>query len=453
MSPRLLLLTSTALAGQLLLSAGCRTARDNQIDILERELRSQEDYIYELEDYVLEYSEKLRQCRCTQPTATAKQEQEPELALPPRTTTAKESLNAPPRPTELPKSDAAPRVDESEPTPATGPEDQSIEELDVPELELEIGEPVGSDTEIEATPLATAEQSSTTAIDQTGALAIPDPTTYQVAAIEESGETVEPVPETAQARAESESPEGSREGTLRAAERLIITHVFRDSAGDEPPGSLLSVIEARDGKNEPADFNGKVSLMVRTSDPESPRRIKRWDFTEEETRQAWQSSHLGDGLHLELPLESTPIPDEPCELWIRLETLDGNKLLAQTPIDVTRLLCIDDAGDEPLANENALGGGTQEAVAEETINPLRSSNGREMSPVKMITMEHDSSPMKSEPQWRAATHFSTGASSGFATTASHSAWTVSPLDKASRNRTGASASTSRDKQRWNAIKK
>ena len=54
---------------------GCRSARDNQIDLLERELRVQEDYIYELEDYVVEYSEKLRACRsCPQQTAVYAEE-------------------------------------------------------------------------------------------------------------------------------------------------------------------------------------------------------------------------------------------------------------------------------------------------------------------------------------------------------------------------------------------
>ena len=54
-----------ALAISCLLS-GCRTARDNQIELLERELRTQEDYIYELEDYVVQYSERLRSMRCAQ---------------------------------------------------------------------------------------------------------------------------------------------------------------------------------------------------------------------------------------------------------------------------------------------------------------------------------------------------------------------------------------------------
>src|SRR5436190_12776917 len=48
---------------------GCRAVDSAQVDVLERELRQQEDYIYELEDYLMEYSEKLRQCRsCSGPT-------------------------------------------------------------------------------------------------------------------------------------------------------------------------------------------------------------------------------------------------------------------------------------------------------------------------------------------------------------------------------------------------
>ena len=65
-------------------STGCRTTADNQIDLLERELRTQEDYIYELESYVVEYSEKLRDTRCAYPQQTAGYAEEvkaPEPAL------------------------------------------------------------------------------------------------------------------------------------------------------------------------------------------------------------------------------------------------------------------------------------------------------------------------------------------------------------------------------------
>ena len=84
-----LLIALAALAG-MVTNPGCRSARDNQIDILESELRSQEDYIYELEDYIVDYSEKLRQYRCADMNAVvvSKSPSEPELALPPRNKTS-----------------------------------------------------------------------------------------------------------------------------------------------------------------------------------------------------------------------------------------------------------------------------------------------------------------------------------------------------------------------------
>ena len=55
------------------LASGCRAVDNAQVDVLERELRQQEDYIYELEDYLMEYSEKLRQCRsCAAPMMIGK---------------------------------------------------------------------------------------------------------------------------------------------------------------------------------------------------------------------------------------------------------------------------------------------------------------------------------------------------------------------------------------------
>ena len=57
-----LALRSRCAAGAACVAAAAHV--DNaQVDVLERELRQQEDYIYELEDYLIEYSEKLRQCR------------------------------------------------------------------------------------------------------------------------------------------------------------------------------------------------------------------------------------------------------------------------------------------------------------------------------------------------------------------------------------------------------
>lgn len=459
--------TQVVLVGAAILSlfmtAGCRSTRDNQIDILERELRTQEDYIYELEDYVVEYSDKLRQCRCSQPHVVAATKPSPAPKETTRSSTKRSTTdkNPPMRTLQEPREESI--LDSVEP-PET-----PIDELEVPELELEIGEPVGSDEELEATHLANATGEEYQTSDES--VLIPDPATYQTTTYDELEEfadeaeaSTDPSLESVEIPSEEAGPFESHDEseTLvdedlskpsgRKAERLVIAHVFRDSTGSPDPSSLLSVIEARDSRNEPADFDGKVSLMVMQGDPESPIRIKRWDFTEEETTAAWQTSNFGDGLHLELPLEAAQLPTGPFELWVRLETADGRKLLAQFPMEAGTLARMEDAQAEHLAD------GTQKSAVEEveiaTINPLRSSKPPRaggITNVHATPLVSADSGSKAEPQWRAATHFSSGANSGFATTATGQAWkTVTTANQSSRD--SQPASTTASKQRWTSRK-
>ncbi|MCG8449804.1 MAG: hypothetical protein MI725_09525, partial [Pirellulales bacterium] len=120
---------------------GCRSARDNQIDLLERELRSQEDYIYELEDYVVEYSEKLRACRCAQPHETIifSEPKQSEPANKRRSNKTKRSTQEVDQ-VQTDKDDM-PDSDDAEQREPPLPEAIIPEELDVPELE--ISEPLG----------------------------------------------------------------------------------------------------------------------------------------------------------------------------------------------------------------------------------------------------------------------------------------------------------------------
>ncbi len=439
-------------------ATGCRVARDNQIDILERELRAQEDYIYELEDYVVEYSEKLRECRCSQPqmAALTNSDNEPKLAAP-RPSDLSRSARGEDSYESKKESSRKSQPEPIETAPAVEEREESFEELEAPDLDLEIGEPLSSEEMPEATPLAMAaddesEENYEAATTATG-ITIPDPQEFQVALMEEnieSDESTNDVSESPDANAtddepidqygelfDEESPEVSHEPEL-----LVVTHVFKGQEKDANLDSLLAVVEARDARNEPADFNGKVSLMVMTSDPDSPERIKRWDFTPEETNAAWQTSHLGDGLHLELPLEETRFPEESCELWVRLETADGRKLLAQVPFEAETLARLEDA-EEQLASE-----ADNRDVELAEANPLRSRNSSRTSPVPQRGTE---SQVKSDPQWRAATHFSSGTNSGFATTASSQKWTTTSLPRTTRNSESTPATAS-SKQQWKARK-
>jgi hypothetical protein len=68
--------------------AGCRAVDNAQVDVMERELRQKEAYIYELEEYLMQYSDKLRDCRTcqaetvveTKPTRTQSRRAQPTRA-------------------------------------------------------------------------------------------------------------------------------------------------------------------------------------------------------------------------------------------------------------------------------------------------------------------------------------------------------------------------------------
>jgi hypothetical protein len=450
------LIVLVALAG-MFSNTGCRSARDNQIDILERELRTQEDYIYELEGYIVDYSEKLRMYRCADMNTVIASENvgSPELAPPVKSSS----------PTPAP-SPSALRKASPEPTKASAPElkvpaatketlDASPENLEVPDLE--IGEPVGlADPYENATPLIEAGIEGALLAD--GSF-IPDPAAYQTASIAEEGEEAELETEYSEELVEEESQPFEEDITpthSRDPERLVISHVFRSSDEGDEPTSLLSVVEARDASNEPADFNGKVSLMVMTIIDEKPQRVKRWDFSAEETAAAWQSSNLGDGLHLELPLEQMQLPAGPLELWVRLETADGRKLLAQIPFDGLSLASIESAEEQVAVVDEDIDGATHLTEA----NPLRQAKPSiktqplEQQPVATTSANSPiAADAKSEPQWRAATHYSSGVNSGYATTATAQKWNTRPIGSTAATKPVDQPATKGQQQQWRARRK
>lgn len=343
---------------------GCRAVDNAQADVMERELRRQEDYIYELEDYLREYSDKLRECRTCQPimaveapASTQVRTSEPTLAndtpepSPPRNRGSRSSQPLENHDATRSTPDALPAGSATEPAPpsapATAPAAAPVnpEDLDAPPLEIG---PTGKLDRQDPTPIATSPQGDE------APLFIPDPANYQVdvertsasaqgttdanessnalstVAIEEPNTTVaETAPELAAAN--PMLPPEANPARL-TAEKLQIRQILDKPGddGDSSPRSLLVVIEALNGTDEPVDAPGEASLMVTTGETkDSLKLINRWDFTAEETKAAWQSSQLGDGLHLELPLGDKPLPDGKLELWARLVNAEGKKLLTR----------------------------------------------------------------------------------------------------------------------------
>jgi hypothetical protein len=433
---------------------GCRAVDNAQVDVLERELRQQEDYIYELEDYLIEYSEKLRDCRSCQPstmtestsTTTTKRggalrpptiaNDSAQSAAPRRPNgtrvvppiedplTPVDAFEAPPlQAPALPAAESAPAVTPATPvTPAPAP--STTTPLDPAELEapgLEIG-PTSDLNWKGAAPIATTPPG-----DEAPPY-IPDPADYQLDA-----ESSEPAVDVARAPRDEASiaaadappqlvgPEMAQENRAAepaapilpppsdpsrlVAQRLQIRRVFRDApeAHGAKPRSLMVVVEALNATDEPVDANGEISLMVMAGETqETLERIERWDFTAEETQAAWQSSALGDGLHLELPLQSAALADGRLELWARLVNADGVKLLARVPFSASELGPLDlSAGSIANSDEPAA------AVAEATSideQAAASADASAEQPAAIVPAAVASEPAQQPTgtQWRAS---------------------------------------------------
>jgi hypothetical protein len=213
------------------------------------------------------------------------------------------------------------------------------------------------------------------------AAAIPDPADYLVDA-EETAEAEMPPATGAVAATEVETAEPTLppvvdEPRLPAA-RLEIRHVFSQPAaaeGESP--SLLVVVEAINAKAEPVETHGKASIMVMGRDEAGGlRRVDRWDFTAEETAAAWQTSRLGDGFHLQLPLGEAALPEEPLELWARLVDEEGAKLLTRLPFEAATLVAIEDAtaevetADAAVATGDALMAAEAQGAVAPVVEPL-----------------------------------------------------------------------------------
>lgn len=387
---RLLTLAVAALAPWM--SGGCRAVDNAQVDVMERELRQQEDYIYELEDYLIEYSEKLRECRTCPPGSAAAASPaarprggtlQPTLAddRPAAPATRGGSRRPIPRSAD-PVPEIEPPVDSPDVEPAVEPPSQpeaepfSPEELEAPDLE--IGPSAAADR-YDASPIATSPPG-----DEAPPY-IPDPADYQL-----DVEAAEPLAASPGAAPQSDvasvdvatgpslAPAGpidpQPETARLAATQLVIRRLFSEPASDDgqTPASLLVVVEAVNATDEPVDADGEISLMVMTGESqESLQRVERWDFTAEETQAAWQSSHLGDGLHLQLPLANSQLPEGPLQLFAKLVNQDGEKLLARLAFQAGELTSMDAMEPVRVASDEVTPAVAEEEVA--SALPLKSA--------------------------------------------------------------------------------
>jgi hypothetical protein len=180
------------------------------------------------------------------------------------------------------------------------------------------------------------------------------------------------------------------------------------------------VVEALNATDEPVDAIGEVSLMVMAGETqETLQRVERWDFTAEETQAAWQSSALGDGLHLELPLQSAELADGRLELWARLVNADGVKLLARVPFSASELGPLNLNAEQPVGADEAVAAAAP--VAEQAVASAP-TNAEEPAAIAQAAVVNEQQKQPTGTLWRASNEpASTGpivasASAGGATT-------------------------------------
>jgi len=442
-----------AMIGSLIVVAvGCRSATDNQIDLLERELRTQEDYIYELEDYVLEYSEKLRQYRRSQPTVIYQDRVEAEPPIDARPIQPKFQPKLQPKQHHEPSESSEEELLLPEPAEELPAEESPAEQKEfdpedivLPDLDDDFGaldsEAVDSADSVRQVADEVWDDVPNDELNdenQAQLLFIPDPTDFVEEELvsmagyrsEEDSQTDEP---------EQFVEEEESEDVGRVAQQLEITRIFRGADDGHAPTSLLTVVEALDANNEPVDLDGEVALMVMTVGVDSPQRLKRWNFSSDETASAWQSSQLGDGLHLELPLEGTELSEGPLELWARLVTSDGRKLLTQVAFDPTALEAIEAAVDPEEEPDPA--DATRLVVADSPVEnshqseqPLANESSLDISPTdeprspaeppttKPLTMVAEG------PRWRPSMRRTNVVTKNYSTTAPGAQrWIAQPL--------------------------
>lgn len=287
----------------LALLGGCRNRAAQEL--LERDLRVQEDIIYDLEDEVkalMSENEALRQMAFsgTPVEAPARSSSSPASSTPrreepPRMPDRGPDLNGRPAPDELkPPMIELPRTGRA--APFEGPPAIIAPGEGFPEGELP-----GQKPTVPAKPASLG--SSTTGKGPTMA--------------------------------------GPTNAVARSEEVMTITLHEQVTAGyndDGQPGDdgIHVVVEPRGADNQIIPAAAKISAVL--MDPLLPgnsARIGRWDFTAEQAGASYAKSDESDGLHLELPwYQSVPEHSE-LLLFVRYHTADGRKLDADRSVTIS----------------------------------------------------------------------------------------------------------------------
>ncbi|HUY93159.1 MAG TPA: hypothetical protein VMV10_30800 [Pirellulales bacterium] len=288
-------------AGALLLGiavSGCRTNISR--DLLEQELRMQEDKIYELEGLVEEYQQQLDSCQ--RENQSLLKERPAPHAKSRRQRLDDEELRPPT--VELPGGD---------PPPYDGPPVISPPDPNVPDGQRR--------DEFEAPPPSNARLPN--------AISVPGESNTELPQFEK------PVEDEAPAEDNSADDKTAGDETVTQISlnrKLTGGHNVDDKPGDE---GLMVVIEPLDASGQLIEAPGDVSVVVLDPAQEGEAaRVARWDFTVDEAAEHIKRTPLGDGLHFDLRWPHGPPANRTLNVYVRFTTLEGKKLQLEKQIEV-----------------------------------------------------------------------------------------------------------------------
>ncbi len=319
-------------------AVGCKVSKQDA-ELLERDLRIQEDEIYSLRDCVDTYQHKLEACR--QENRALRQELAArggsvDSMVPP-------SLDRGPAVDLGPAETYSPGAELSPPTesgdlreappfrrPAISPPDGAVPEGVPPDgarleqLPLEEGEPA------ELVPAADGAMQGAAVAGESG-VAVAQYSQPREGATRAkellkrlSGPTEEP---------QIVDPVHDLEVTEITLNKMLTGGMNRDKRhGDE---GVMVVVEPRNPKNQIVEAFGDISIVVLDPALEGEAaRVARWDITSQELEHRFRNRQLGRGFQLLLPWPGDPPQHSTLHLFVRFVAADGRKLIVDRPLEI-----------------------------------------------------------------------------------------------------------------------
>jgi hypothetical protein len=305
-------LLPVAVAVQLVLAlvlAGCRV--DPNIQLMEQELRLQDQRIFELEEHLSDCHEVVASQRRDNESLQRRLDASPRTNLGGTQAPAADTRERP----ETVDGITVPQVDEGDDV-QIAPPTQPLELA--PAIEEGATSPPGRGEPTPATgrPLDPADEPSG------GGDSAPQPTRSQ---------SSPPAMEMLPPPSFTGKPEEIRQLGLRLAVRY--------HAKENLPVQVEALVEPQDARLKQVLAAGDVSLMIVPADEATQQQLgrselARWEFSKDDAKLLWSKSSLGTGLTFELPWPGSPQPGE-YRLWVRLVGEDGRKHLGSVDFDVS----------------------------------------------------------------------------------------------------------------------